>query len=229
MSRSGFCLVLLGLFGCACGAPKADCDPKKLDACAADLFLFATSEKIPTNQAELDTFCAKQVKSEECARDYTKRCTDSIAQGIGSIFLDDIKAEIEGRCDESSTYHHDYLKNAPCLNKVGASFHKCFRGLTADLDVATRLPNKQRIGGACCKFNVFEACVKKAIEGQCSAEVYEFAEGLLEKYAGELLGTVCSAYRSGDKCKSLPFDSAPGDKNIRSVLTPLIKVSAALG
>lgn len=227
MSRIGFCLLLAGLAGFASAGP--DCDVKKLDACAADLFIFATSEKIPTTPRELEALCSKQQKSEACARDYLKRCTDSIAQGVGSIFLDDIKAEIEGRCDESTSYHQDYLMHAPCLNKVGSAFHKCFRGLTADLDLASKLPNKQRIGGACCKFNVYEQCVQKAVQGQCGEEVIEFAKGIVDKYAGELLGTVCTAYRSGDKCKNIDFGSAPGDKNIRSVLTPLIKVSAALG
>lgn len=227
MSRIGCCLLLAGLVGFASAGP--DCDVKKLDACAADLFIFATSEKIPTTPADLEPYCSKQQKSEACARDYMKRCTDSVAQGIGNVFLDDIKSEIEGRCDDSSTYHHDYLQHAPCLNKAGAEFHKCFRGLTADLDVASKLPNKQRIGGACCKYNVFEQCVRKAVEGQCDAEAIEFAEGIVEKYAGELLGTVCTAYRSGNKCKSIDFGSATGDKNIRSVLTPLIQVSAALG
>ncbi|KAK8769112.1 hypothetical protein V5799_014417 [Amblyomma americanum] len=229
MSRSGVCLLLIGLFGCACAAPNGDCDAKKLDACAAELFVFATSEKIPTTAAELKPFCAKQQKSLECSRDYLKRCTESVVQGIGSIFLDDISAEIEGRCDESSDYHKAYLKHSPCMNKAGASIHKCIRSVAADLDVASRLPAKQRIGGACCKYNVLESCVKKAIEGKCDAEAHKFAEGLLEKYAGELLGTVCTAYRSGDKCKSIPFDSAPGDKSIRSVLTPLIKIGSALG
>ncbi|XP_077524188.1 uncharacterized protein LOC144135397 [Amblyomma americanum] len=229
MSRNSVCLLLIGLFSCTCAAPKNDCDVKKLDACSADLFVFATSAKVPATPAELKPFCATQLKSVECSRDYLKRCTESVVQGIGSIFLDDINAEIEGRCDESSDYHKDYLKSAPCLNKVGASIHKCFRSVTADFDLASRLPAKQRIGGACCKYNDLEACMHKSLDGQCSVEVRQFAEGLLEKYAGELLGTVCSAYRTGDKCKGIPFDSTPGDKNIRAVLTPLIKVASALG
>ncbi|KAK8769111.1 hypothetical protein V5799_014416 [Amblyomma americanum] len=177
----------IGLFSCTCAAPKNDCDVKKLDACSADLFVFATSAKVPATPAELKPFCATQLKSVECSRDYLKRCTESVVQGIGSIFLDDINAEIEGRCDESSDYHKGD------------------------------------------KYNDLEACMHKSLDGQCSAEVRKFAEGLLEKYAGELLGTVCSAYRTGDKCKGIPFDSTPGDKNIRAVLTPLIKVASALG
>lgn len=227
MSRMGYCLLLAGLAGLASAGP--DCDAKKLDACAADLFIFGSSEKIPTTSTDLQTYCSKQHKSEACARDYLKRCTDSIAQGIGSVFLDDIKGEIEARCDETTTYHEDYLKHAPCLNKAGSGFHKCLRSLVADLDLASKLPNKQRIGGACCKFNVFEQCVSKAVQGQCDSDVIEFAQGIVDKYAGELLGTVCTAYRSGAKCKSIDFGSAPGDKSLRSVLTPLIQVSAALG
>ncbi|KAL1414401.1 hypothetical protein MTO96_007544 [Rhipicephalus appendiculatus] len=216
MSRIGYCLLLAGLAGLASAAP--DCDAKKLDACAADLFIFGSSEKIPTTPRELEPYCSKQNKAEACARDYLKRCTDSVAQGIGSVFLDDIKSEIEARCDDSTTYHADYLKNAPCLNKAGAGFHKCLRGLVADLDLASKLPNRQRIGGACWPF-----------QGQCDSDVIEFAQGIVDKYAGELLGTVCTAYRSGQKCKSIDFGSASGDKSLRSVLTPLIQVSAALG
>lgn len=222
-------LFAAGVVGFTWAAPKADCDIKKLDACAADLFIFASSDKVPVTPEELEPYCKKQEQSLSCAADHMKHCTDSIVQGIGSIFLDDIKAEIEGRCETSTSYSQDFLKHAPCLNKAGAGFHKCLRGLTADLDQAARLPNKQRIGGACCKFNIFEACVRKAVQGQCGAQTLEFAEGIVEKYAGELLGTVCTAYRSGDKCKNIQFDSTPGDKNLKAVLTPLIKVSSALG
>lgn len=229
MSRISVSLVLIGVVGLTWAAPKGDCDIKKLDACAADLFIFASSEKVPVSPEELEPYCKKQEQSLTCANDYLKRCTDSVAQGIGSIFLDDIKSEVEARCETSTTYSQDFLKYAPCLNKAGPGFHKCLRGLTADLDQAARLPNKQRIGGACCKFNIFEQCVHKAVDSQCDGQTVEFAKTVLEKYAGELLGTVCTAFRSGDKCKSIHFDSTPGDKNIKAVLTPLIKVSAALG
>ena len=79
------------------------------------------------------------------------------------------------------------------------------------------------------KYNELEVCALKSLEGKCNAEVRDLLKLVLEKYTGELLGTVCTAYRSGDKCKSITFDSAPGDKNIRAAITPLIKVSAALG
>uniref|UniRef100_A0A023GDP2 Putative secreted protein n=1 Tax=Amblyomma triste TaxID=251400 RepID=A0A023GDP2_AMBTT len=229
MTRSGFFLLIIGFFGFACAAPKGDCDIKKLDACAADIFVFATANKVPTTAAEHKPYCAKQLKSEACARDYVKRCTDSVVQGIASIFLDDVKAEIEERCSKGSTYQNDFFKHAPCLNKAGDSVHRCFQNVNTDMDVASRLPTKQRIGGACCKFNVFEACVLRAVEEKCSNEAVEFTKGLLDRYAGELLGTVCTTYRSGEKCKSIVFDSQPGDKNIRAVLTPLITVAAALG
>ncbi|XP_075740768.1 uncharacterized protein LOC142787030 isoform X1 [Rhipicephalus microplus] len=216
-----------GLASLASAAP--DCDAKKLDACAADLFIFGSSEKIPTTPEELESFCGTQNKAESCARDYIKHCTESVSQGIGDVFLDDIKSEIEDRCDESSVYREDYLRSAPCLNKVGAGFHKCLRGLVADLDLASKLPNKQRIGGACCKYNVFEQCVSKVVQGQCDSDVIEFAQGLVDRYSGELLGTVCTAYRSGQKCKSIDFSSTSGDKNLRSVLTPILQISGALG
>lgn len=79
------------------------------------------------------------------------------------------------------------------------------------------------------KYNVFEQCVSKVVQGQCDSDVIEFAQGLVERYSGELLGTVCTAYRSGQKCKSIDFSSTSGDKNLRSVLTPILQISGALG
>lgn len=79
------------------------------------------------------------------------------------------------------------------------------------------------------KFNVFDECLKKATEGKCEQGGADFANALLQKYAGELLSTVCSAFKSGERCASISFANTKGDTSLRSVLAPLIKVSDALG
>ncbi|KAH7941879.1 hypothetical protein HPB49_018295 [Dermacentor silvarum] len=122
----------------------------------------------------------------------------------------------------------EYIKHAPCLNKVGSSFSTCIKNTIADLDVASRLPPKQRIAGACCQYNKLDECVRKAVESTCPPETLQFSEKVLKRYAGELLGAVCTGFRSGEKCKSIQYDDQPGDASLRSVLTPLIKVGAAL-
>ncbi|CAN7948780.1 unnamed protein product, partial [Ixodes hexagonus] len=85
-------------------APKAGCDLSEVDACAADIFIFAARESAPKDAAELDAYCKIQKASEACARNYAKKCTESVVQGIATIFLDDIKDEIDTRCDASQAY-----------------------------------------------------------------------------------------------------------------------------
>ncbi|CAN7941623.1 unnamed protein product, partial [Ixodes hexagonus] len=123
----------------------------------------------------------------------------------------------------------DYLKHVGCLNSVGPGIHKCMKNLILELDVAAQVPPKKRIGGACCKFDGFENCVTQLVQGKCSPEATTFAQSLLQKYAGELLGTVCTAFRGNDKCAGIDYGSAVGDASLKSILTPLLKVSDALG
>ncbi|XP_064484584.1 uncharacterized protein LOC135397149 [Ornithodoros turicata] len=224
--------VLFGTLSTASAAPrKPGCELEILDKCGGELFVFATSEKIAINAQELDEVCARQAEAEECARDYLKKCTESIVQGIGSIFLDDVRDEIETRCEKDSEYQKRYLEHASCLNSIGPGLHRCMRNLTLDLDTAAQLQSKHRIGGACCKFNVFETCFENAVKGKCPSGAEDLARNFVQKYSGELLSTVCAPYRGNlDKCKSIVFDdNLRGDPNIRSALTPLIKVGEALG
>ncbi|XP_077535903.1 uncharacterized protein LOC144148193 [Haemaphysalis longicornis] len=223
-------ILFIAVLAYGSAAPtEEDCDIHKLDTCSSDLFVFATKNTIPESEADLAAFCKAQEEAEACSRVYLKKCTSSVAQGVGSVFLDDIKEEISERCDTSSDYHKEYITHAPCLNKVGSGFQACMKSLTADLDVASRLPGRSRIGGACCKYNKFETCVKKAVESGCSEDTVEFTSKVLQRYAGDLLGTVCTGYRSGDKCEGIPYDDKPGDDTLRSLLTPLVKVGDALG
>ncbi|XP_037575944.1 uncharacterized protein LOC119458190 [Dermacentor silvarum] len=226
--RAMISFFLVALVAQGSAAPTDECDVHSLDNCAADLFVFATRNTVPETEGDLATFCKAQLDAETCSRAYLKKCTSSIAQGVGNVFLDDIKEEIQDRCDTSSEYHKEYIKHAPCLNKVGSSFSTCIKNTIADLDVASRLPPKQRIAGACCQYNKLDECVRKAVESTCPPETLQFSEKVLKRYAGELLGAVCTGFRSGEKCKSIQYDDQPGDASLRSVLTPLIKVGAAL-
>ncbi|XP_050037836.1 uncharacterized protein [Dermacentor andersoni] len=227
LAMFGFLLVALVAQGSA--APTDDeCDIHSLDKCAADLFVFATRNTVPETEGDLAAFCKTQMDSETCSRAYLKKCVSSVAQGVGNIFLDDVKEEIHDRCDTSSEYHKEFIKHAPCLNKVGSSFSTCIKNTIADLDVASRLPPKQRIAGACCQYNKLDECVRKAVESTCPPETLQFSQKVLTRYAGELLGAVCTGFRSGEKCKGIQYDDKPGDASLRSVLTPLIQVGAAL-
>ncbi|XP_029838351.2 uncharacterized protein LOC8041216 [Ixodes scapularis] len=229
MMRVACFLLLAGLLGPVRAAPKAGCDVLQVDGCAADVFLFAAKDSAPKDAAELESYCKVQKASEECSRNYVKKCTESVVQGIATIFLDDIKDEIDTRCDPTQDYHKEYLKHVGCMNSVGPGIHKCMRDLVVALDVAAQLPVKQRIGGACCKFDGFENCVTQLVQSKCTGESTTFAKGLLNKYAGELLGTVCGAFKGNDKCAAINYGSAVGDASLKSILAPLIKVSDALG
>ncbi|XP_077524189.1 uncharacterized protein LOC144135398 [Amblyomma americanum] len=223
-------LLLVAAFAFTAAAPTDDeCDIHKLDECAADLFVFTSRDSVPESEDDLGAFCKAQEEAEACSRAYLKKCTSSVAQGVGTVFLDDIREEIQERCDTSTDYHKDYIKHAPCLNKVGSQFNACIKATTSDLDVASRLPAKQRIGGACCQYSKLEVCVAQAVEPACPPETAEFAKSVLQRYAGELLGTVCVGFRSGEKCKGIEYDDKPGDPTLRSIMTPLIKVGSALG
>ncbi|KAL1473000.1 hypothetical protein MTO96_039003, partial [Rhipicephalus appendiculatus] len=101
-----YSLLLIGLIAQCTAAPSDDpCDIHALDNCAADLFVFATRNTVPETEADLEAFCKSQIEAEVCSRDYVKRCTSSVAQGVGNIFLDDIKTEIQERCDKTTEYH----------------------------------------------------------------------------------------------------------------------------
>ncbi|XP_037575943.1 uncharacterized protein LOC119458189 [Dermacentor silvarum] len=210
-------------------APTDDeCDIHALDNCAADLFVFSTRNTLPETESDLATFCKLQLDAVACGRAYIEKCTSGPARGWSDIFLDNVKGEIEKRCKTSFRYHNESIKHAPCLNKVGSLLNTCMKNTIVDLDVASRLPQEHRIAGACCKYNKLARCVRKAVEPTCPTEALVFIEDVLSRYDFYLLGDVCASYGPGDKCNGIQYDDKPGDASLRSVLTPLIRIFAAL-
>ncbi|KAH7971921.1 hypothetical protein HPB52_003861 [Rhipicephalus sanguineus] len=204
-------------------ATGSECDIRYLDRCSADLFLFASRNTIPTNEDDAAKFCKVQLDAEACSRACVEKCEPRV-QGWSDIFLDLIKEEIKKRCSTSYRYHNESIKYAPCLNSVGSSLHACMKDTVANLDIASRLPSEQRVEGACCHYNKLHGCWRKAAESGCPKEAVEFLQNVLQLYDGYLLGDVCRLY----KCDAIQYDDKPGNASLRSLLTPLLKVFAAL-
>lgn len=80
------------------------------------------------------------------------------------------------------------------------------------------------------KFNAFEECHNNASNSTCDVEGYQFSTGLLRRYAGRLLKTVCRPFREPGRCDDIVLDNITlQDANTYSALPALVKLAKPFG
>ncbi|XP_049526032.1 uncharacterized protein LOC119459285 [Dermacentor silvarum] len=228
---------VLGLLACIllpsvlCRAAKLGCDRETLEKCSASLFFFASGPHIPVAAEDLAETCKSDENDIKCLQDYIKNCLNGVSKGMVQLMFDGITAVTQEKCTVGHPQHSNYLKYVVCMNTIGPKIHLCNRNITAVLETSSEVAEqKHKIGYACCTFGTYQQCVKDSIRGSCSDEHIEYAEGIVNQYAGDILDAVCSKYRpGGEGCKSLPVIDPVQKPKTKSLLPPLSDIFKTFG
>ncbi|XP_003745591.1 uncharacterized protein LOC100907754 [Galendromus occidentalis] len=229
--------VALSAIAVSAGPTKdPQCTQDGLEKCGADLIIFASGPKVATNAAQLKEICPKEQASEKCARDYSNRCLPRLPKGMVTLFLDGVKAEVNGKCKEGHAKNKEYLKHATCMNSQGAKLHGCMSQLVAILDqtvskgITGKDAQKKQLKDSCCSFGNMRSCMIESVKGPCGADTSKYVDSLIQGYAGDLLDTVCSAFPMSD-CKAAQHIKikAGAPKNLLSPLAHMVSSLQAQG
>lgn len=228
--------VLLASAASAGPAKDARCSQDGLEKCGADLIIFASGPKVATNAAQLKEICPKEQASEKCARDFSNRCLPRLPKGMVTLFLDGVKAEVNGKCKEGHAKNKEYLKHATCMNDQGAKLHGCMSQLVAVLDqtvskgITGKDAQKKQLKDSCCSFGSMRTCMTDAVKTPCGADTAKYVDSLIQGYAGDLLDTVCSAFPMSDCKSAAPIKIKAGaPKNLLSPLAHMVSSLQAQG
>lgn len=161
-----------------------------------------------------------------------------------TLFLDGVKAEVNGKCKEGHSKNKEFLKHAKCLNDNGAKLHGCMSQLVAVLDQTVekvaaaqaassssggkaKADQKKQLKESCCSFASMRTCMIDSVKSPCGGDTAKFVDTLINGYAGDLLDTVCSAFPSSDCGKAGPALKI-GKNAPKNLLSPLARMVSSL-
>ncbi|CAN7983102.1 unnamed protein product, partial [Ixodes hexagonus] len=173
----------------------------------------------------------QEEKDLQCVTDYAKKCLEGIPRGMVQLVVDGSTTVGLEKCTVGNPGHTRYLKYAKCLNTAGDKIHRCMKRLTGILEAsAEHQETKHKIGLACCSFSGYRQCILDAVKTSCDDAHVDYAQDLIQTYAGELLDTVCINYKPGSEgCRRLPSLRAADVPKSRSLLPPLTEVLQVFG
>ncbi|XP_064485751.1 uncharacterized protein LOC135398258 [Ornithodoros turicata] len=224
-------VLFVGL-GTAAAVPlKIGCDTETLDKCGADLVIFGTGPKVPTNKKELLAQCEVEYAAELCAREFATKCLPPLPRGMVVVILEGISQEVSSKCNATNPLHHDFLKHAACMNKVGDRLHKCMKKLTLTLDYSASIEPHLRVGRSCCNFAEYLQCSGDAVKKDCGSEAEDYLKKLLTRSAGDFIEIACINHRTDfEACKATSEHLVDmSTTRVTSLLSPMAKLVSAEG
>ncbi|KAL1414144.1 hypothetical protein MTO96_000963 [Rhipicephalus appendiculatus] len=209
---------------------KLGCSIEVLDKCGADLVIFGTGHTVPNTTKELLKQCEIEFSAGICARQFANRCLPPLPRGMVVVILEGISQEVSSKCNVSNPLHDEFLKHAPCMNKVGDTLHMCMKKLTLSLDYSASIEPHLRVGRSCCNFAEYLKCSGDAMRKQCGEEAEDYIKKLLTRSAGDFIEIACINHRTDfESCKSSAAVVDMSTTRITSLLSPMAKLVSAEG
>lgn len=195
------------------------CHLRELDLCAAT---GAGQNKVPTNDAEIDTYCGMADEGKQCMGNYTAKCTTPIQKELITFATEGAKDLGEKFCKHGDALRVDYLKHAPCIAKAQPDAKKCVTDVQAGLEKIEVAKFQDRISTACCTYVRYQKCSTGVIEGQCGKEAVEYGNLIIKLASSNLIDVMCQGYGTNPVCDSLlPPPGTKPNGNSKSVVYKL--------
>lgn len=205
------------------------CHLKELDKCAMTILIFTGNPSgIATSEAELNDQCNHLRKTENCVRNFTRKCMTSLQQELIGFATEGTYRLIDGYCTPGNQLRSSFLKrSASCWNKGQQQDQRnCVKEFHEVLNTLASSSNSDdRIRTGCCAYRRFNDCTRTSLEVKCGKETVEFMHVLLRMALSHLPDAVCQNYASrGDGERECDRSSVPdrpkyykeGRKNILS-------------
>ncbi|XP_003747691.1 uncharacterized protein LOC100900897 [Galendromus occidentalis] len=202
------------------GVEAADrCHLRELDLCAAT---GATSNRIPTSEADVDKQCKIYQEVSDCFGNYTKLCTTPIQREVINLLTEGVRDTQKKFCSRGDKLRAGYLKHAPCLAKAQPQGRKCIEDVKVGLQTIEEAKFADRVGTACCVYLRYADCATKTIETVCGQEALEYGNLLLRVITSNLPDVTCQNYRNNPACDTLiPPSGAKAKSSAKGVISRL--------
>lgn len=187
------------------GGVDANCHLREMDLCTATM-LIAGTEGVPGNDEEMDRVCEPVIEGFECVGNYSKLCFTPLMQEIFEMVMAEPRDMQKQLCTHGTDQRAQYLKNAPCFQKVLAvdNIRPHIDDFLAALEKATEVKFDQRIPILCCGIQRMFGVVVDMVRAECGEGVLEEGSAMIGLPIASLQNMFCRGFERGSsKCAEI--------------------------
>lgn len=201
LNMNAVATIFVVIFSLVIGNEAADrCHLRELDLCAAT---GATSNRIPTSEADIDKQCKIFQEVSDCFGNFTKLCATPIQREIVNLLSEGVRDTQKKFCTRGDKLRSEYLKHAPCLAKAQPHGRICIEDVKVGLQTIEESKFSDRIPTGCCVYNRYSECATKTVETNCGADAIEYGTLLLRVITSNLPEMTCQGYKNNAVCDTL--------------------------
>ncbi|XP_066137512.1 uncharacterized protein [Euwallacea fornicatus] len=215
-SLAVFSALLLTVITTKVRALNPQCTPDELMRCSKPLSVLDSGLTLVSSKADLDKICPDLRDAINCIHQYTRFCMNlqdrkhfkKLFHGTGEM--------VNNLC-KNGTYQEEFLRHAPCMQKIEEQNEVCFKQYTKQMnDIEAKTPmdviseedlltfkntmKRKRdaadegIKNVCCAFQEYVECSTSTTRKVCGDEAANFNKNFLDKMSSSMIQLHCQNY-----------------------------------
>ncbi|KAH0954052.1 hypothetical protein HN011_009036 [Eciton burchellii] len=197
---SWLALFMTALYSLLASCRGEECGHEELVRCARPLERINSNDlSLVTKKEEFNKLCPDLEAGMKCIKRYTMHCMkEKQREHFNSLYTGTNKAIME-LCHDGP-YQDEFLKHAPCMQKVKAEYEMCYKTYqktTQEMERATNRTAASQDGSIksiCCAFKEYLECSHHTVRRQCGDDTARFTKDFLDRMSSSLLKTHCAPY-----------------------------------
>ncbi|CAH1129180.1 unnamed protein product [Ceutorhynchus assimilis] len=215
-SLAVFYALLLTVITTKVRAGYAHCTADELMRCAKPLSVLDSGLTLVSTKADLESICPDLRDAINCIHRYTRFCMNLQDRKHFKRLFHGTGEMVNNLC-KNGTYQEEFLKHAPCMQKVEPENEVCFKQYTKKMNeieaktpmeaitaedltaYKTSLKRKrdaadEGIKNVCCSFQEYVQCSTEVTGRECGSEAAEFSKKFLDKMSSSMIQLHCQNY-----------------------------------
>lgn len=191
---SWLALFVTAFYSLLASCRSEECGHEKLVRCARPLERI--NNFVPKKE-ELQQLCPDVEAGMKCIQTYAVECLkEKQREHFKSLYTGTNKVIME-LCQDGP-YQDEFLKHAPCMQKVQSEYELCFKTYqrtTQEIDRGNRTTGQDgSLKSLCCAFKEYLACSHHTVRRQCGDDTAQFTKEFLDRMSTSLLKMHCGPY-----------------------------------
>ncbi|XP_070151919.1 uncharacterized protein [Polyergus mexicanus] len=208
-------LFTTALYSLLASCRGEECGHEELVRCARPLERISSNDLslVVTKKEELNKLCPDLEAGMKCITKYTINCMkEKQREHFNSLYTGTNKAIME-LCHDGP-YQDEFLKHAPCMQKVKAEYEMCYKAYQKGTVVMEKVSNRtiatqeEDLKSLCCAFTEYLECSHRTVRRQCGDDTARFTKDFLDRMSTSLLKAHCASY-THEECVMLNGSSTP--------------------
>lgn len=214
-------LITQSVGGQGGGGGSGSCHLREVDLCVAGMLVFTQAPNgLATTDNEINKQCTHLKDTDNCLRDYTRRCMTPIQRELMTFAANSSFQLIEEYCTRGSKLRQSYLKHAQCLNQ--AQKRQEHKGCLRDLQVSLELLTTNNLQSS-------RESSKQELQKSKNDDKGRPTTGTTQsEMNGKRLQLACCAYRRFDSCLGGQLEKRCGKETIQFVQATIRRATSRL-